>query len=210
MRKSVPGAKKKLSVRDEVEELLNRNVNDEENVPMIHHGVVSPYGGVGQPSKMTPSCVEEIIERVSNGEIITKICKDPHMPSANAVWRWIRTKPDFSALYYAAKKFATDVMAEEILAIADDGSQDSIVTTDRHGNERVEMNNEFVKRSEIRIKARQWLMERINSGKYNERVMMEQASVKSATPNMNATIKIMLPDNGRPITATLETTAEEV
>lgn len=212
MRKSIAGEKKKNSVREEIEELLNKNTEEnKKNLPVMNHGVM-PRMGIdrgGSPCKMTPSCIAEIIERVSMGETIGRICKDTHMPAAPTVWNWVRNIPEFSQMYYEAKKFQTDVFAEEILSIADDGSSDVSISYDKYGNEKIEVNTEIVKRSEIRIKARQWLMERVNSAKYNERVMMEQASVTKNMPNMNATIKIMLPDNGRPITATFETTTEE-
>lgn len=206
-RKSKP---KKLSVRAEVERLLNKNVEDhEKNIPMIHHGGV--YTG-GMPSKMTPSCIEEIIDRVSFGELIKNIAKDPHMPAEGTIWKWIRDNQAFAEKYYKAKEFATNILGEDILSIADDGSRDVSVKFNKNGEAYTEVNQEIVKRSEIMIKARQWLMERLNSNKWNERVMSEQAgaAAKSAPSNLNATIKIMLPDNGRPITATLETTAEEV
>lgn len=202
---------KKPSVREEVERLLNKNLEDhEKNLPMIHHGVI-PSNGI-RPSRMTPSCLDEIIDRVSFGEIIRNISKDEHMPGYSTIWGWIRDNEAFAERYYKAKAFATNVMGEDILSIADDGSNDVHTVYDKYGNPQKEVNQEIVKRSEIRIKARQWLMERMNSTKWNERVMAGEAgaSAKSVPSNLNATIKIMLPDNGRPITATLETTAEEV
>lgn len=216
-RKSIPGEVKvdrKMSYREAIEEsrdeyyeLIEKNREEfpERKMGTLPMPVAKGNGGMGFfPSKMTPQCVEEIIERVARGESMTSITKDSHMPSIGTVWNWVRKNEDFARLYHEAKKIQMDMYAEQIINIADDSVGDIRMAYDKFGNKIPEVNFEAVKRSELRVKARQWLMERLSSKKYNERVLAEESGAASQSSKMNATIKIMLPDNGRPITFDVE------
>ena len=153
---------------------------------------------------MTESCVKEILERICRGETIDRICKDEHMPHRSTVWKWVRYDPDFAELYFEAKKFQLDAFAEQIITIADESVHDIRMAYDRQGNPIPEINFEAVKRSELRVKTRQWLMERLMPKKYGDKVQHDPNGGNNQP--INAVIQIMLPDNGRPI----DTSAVEV
>lgn len=42
----------------------------------------------GRPSLYTPEIVEEICDRLSQGEPLEQICRDDHMPASRTVWAW--------------------------------------------------------------------------------------------------------------------------
>jgi hypothetical protein len=76
----------------------------------------------------------------------------------------------FSDQYARALDARTDAMAEEILEIADDDSEDA-VTDPETGATR--LNAEFVARSRIRVDTRKWLMARMAPKKYGDKVQQE-------------------------------------
>jgi hypothetical protein len=44
----------------------------------------------------SPTAANEIVARVSEGEMLTLICADPHLPSLRTVIRWREDNPDFA------------------------------------------------------------------------------------------------------------------
>jgi hypothetical protein len=43
-----------------------------------------------------PAAANEIVARVSEGEMLTLICADPHLPSLRTVMRWRESEPEFA------------------------------------------------------------------------------------------------------------------
>ena len=155
----------------------------------------------GGLTKKTEPILEEIFSRIAKGETLTHICKEAEMPSTTLFMQWIQYDDDIRERYYRAKEVQAEYFSEEILDIADDSTSDIMQGFDRKGKPIPMVNYENVKRSELRIKARQWLMERIRSGRFNEKVLVAQQEAQNPSmPNLSgATIQIVLPDNGRKV-----------
>lgn len=155
----------------------------------------------GGLTKKTEPILEEIFSRIAKGETLTHICKEESMPSTTIFMQWIQYDDDIRERYYRAKEVQAEYFSEEILDIADDSVSDIMQGFDRKGKPIPMVNYENVKRSELRIKARQWLMERIRSSRFNEKVLVaKQEAQNPAIPNLSgATIQIVLPDNGRKV-----------
>lgn len=79
---------------------------------------------MGRPSAKTPQVVEEIINRLANGEALARICRDEHMPHFSTVWRWEDDDPEFRKLSLRAREHGTHYMADDCLRIADDEDLD--------------------------------------------------------------------------------------
>lgn len=62
---------------------------------------------------------EEICEVVAAGGDIATYCKGEGTPAARSVFRWLATKPEFMALYQAARIIQGDAYADECVSIAD-------------------------------------------------------------------------------------------
>ena len=78
----------------------------------------------GRPSGYNETIAAEIVERLSNGEPLKKMCKDEHMPHYTTVLKWQRAHPEFSDLTARAKAEGTHALADECLDIADDKTID--------------------------------------------------------------------------------------
>jgi hypothetical protein len=103
----------------------------------------------GRPSAYSPELAEAVCERIVRGESVRAIGRDPAMPAASTLWLWLRRRPDFAAMYAWAKAVQMDLLAEEIIAIADGGGD--------------------VRHLRLRIDARKWLMARLAPKRYGRR-----------------------------------------
>jgi len=123
-----------------------------------------------RPTIYSEEMVTEICSRVAKGRSIRTICKDEDMPDVTTVFDWIRAKPAFSQRYTEARVEAADAMAEEILDICDDGSNDWMTANVGADNEKVTLNGEHVQRSRLRVDTRKWLMSKLQPKKYGEKL----------------------------------------
>jgi hypothetical protein len=123
---------------------------------------------VGRPSAYTPAVASAICEALADGMSLRKLCAQPAMPSMTTVMRWLadEAKQEFRLHYAHAREAQADLLASEILEIADDSSGDII--TDKDGNTRVD--REFVARARLRVDARKWLAGKLAPKKYGDRI----------------------------------------
>ncbi|MFT5766640.1 MAG: hypothetical protein ACI9DH_000457 [Halioglobus sp.] len=88
------------------------------------------------------------------------------MPSLTTVMRWLADETKQEFLLHYAREAQADLLAAEILEIADDSSGDTI--TDKDGRTRV--NDEFIARARLRVDSRKWLASKLVPKKYGNRI----------------------------------------
>lgn len=129
----------------------------------------------GHVSSYTPSIARAICDRLARGgaqNSLRAICRTTGMPPESTVRQWVVDNVDgFATHYVRARDLALDVMAEEIVEIADDGSNDR--STDEEGNTTV--NHDVVNRSKLRVDARKWLVSKLAPKKYGDRLDLNVA-----------------------------------
>ena len=72
----------------------------------------------GSGSKYTQALADDICERLSSGEPLRSICRDPKIPHWNSVYRWMEEDATFSVRIAHARDIGHDAIAEEALQIA--------------------------------------------------------------------------------------------
>lgn len=124
---------------------------------------------VGRQSGFTQAHADAICDRLISGESLRTICADETMPSASAVFKWLRDRPDFAQQYARAREAQADAFVEDILEIADNGLNDWM---ERRGDEDAGWvaNGEHMQRSRLRVDARKWLMSKMAPKKYGEKL----------------------------------------
>jgi len=132
---------------------------------------------IGRPSVMTEAVRLEICARLSGGENLTHICKDPKMPNRATVTNYL-ARPGaensvFVERYAIARERCLDVYADEILAISDDGTTDYIIKTGRNGREYEAVDQEHIQRSRLRVDSRKWLLSKLRPNEYGDKVITE-------------------------------------
>jgi len=123
----------------------------------------------GRPSDFSQDIADVICERIANGESVRQICSDPEMPCMTSVFNWLRKHEDFVKQYARAKEAQVEALGEDLLDIADDGTNDWM--TRKFGDQEVEVvNNEAIQRSKLRVDTRKWLMSKLAPKKYGDKL----------------------------------------
>ena len=94
---------------------------------------------------------------IASGYSLRKIETVEGMPTKTTILRWLFEESKFRASfrdqYARARQVQAECMADELIDIADDSSEDEIFTDDG----RRLLNKEFVQRSKLRVETRQWV-----------------------------------------------------
>lgn len=126
----------------------------------------------GRPSIYTKEIVKEICERIASGESTRSICKDDHMPFLSTIYRWLLNPEhkSFCEQYEIACNIRADHMFEELLEIADDGTNDFVEKEYQNGHMSIEIQPEAIGRSRLRVDTRKWYLSKVMPKKYGEKL----------------------------------------
>lgn len=128
----------------------------------------------GRPTLYTPELADVICERLANGESMRSVSRDPDMPASATLFKWLRVHPEFAEQYARAKQESADALVDEILDIADDGTNDWMERLDRDGQPiGWQLNGEHVQRSRVRIDSRKWIASKLKPKKYGDRIEVD-------------------------------------
>lgn len=114
--------------------------------------------GAGRPTTYTPEIALEICSRLAQGEPLTRMCRDAHMPHVDTVYRWMMVHPEFSEQYARAREDQADTLADEIIEIADQSQGE---------------NMPGVQAAALRVDARKWVAAKLKPRRYSERHVQE-------------------------------------
>jgi hypothetical protein len=109
-----------------------------------------------------------LCDRLAGGESLRTICAEEGMPNKATVFRWLAAHDDFATIYARAREVQAEVLADELVEIADDGSNDWMEKKFGEETRWVE-NGEVLRRSQLRISTRQWIAERLLPKKYGNK-----------------------------------------
>lgn len=123
----------------------------------------------GRPTDYSEELVASICARISSGESLRSICRDPEMPSAASVFLWLSKYKQFSEQYAKATEERAEALFDEMFEIADDSQNDTYV--DENGNTRT--NSEVVARSRLRVDVRKWALSKMIPKKYGDKIQAE-------------------------------------
>lgn len=109
-------------------------------------------------------------EIATSSKSLRTICKELEI-SVSTVLNWLKdeSKPGFLAQYARAKEEQADFMAEEMIEIADDGTNDTMTIEGKNGPVDVE-DKEWTSRSKLRVETRKWIASKLKPKKYGDKV----------------------------------------
>lgn len=119
-----------------------------------------------------PETADLICERIAEGFTLRQIAKEIGCTSA-AITTWAREDDGFATRYARAMDLRCERMAEEILEISDDGSNDWMEREIAEGVTATVADHEHIQRSKLRVDSRKWLMAKMMPKKYGDRVSAE-------------------------------------
>lgn len=125
---------------------------------------------VGRPSKWNENLANKICLKIStSNKSLRTICKEVNIDVA-VVLKYLNQDEKFLAQYTRAKEEQADFLAEEMLEIADDSSNDTTKIYDKAGNEIEVENREWVNRSRLRVETRKWIASKLKPKKYSDKI----------------------------------------
>ena len=122
---------------------------------------------MGRPSSYNESIAGEILQRLSLGEPLTKICRDAHMPNPDTVFNWERIIEGFSEKVTRARESSADHYSHEIIEIADE-SPTMTISGDEWTKECIDPAG--IQRNKLRIDTRLKLMQMLKRKTYGDKL----------------------------------------
>lgn len=150
---------------------------------------------MGRPSSFTQEIADEICAWISSNSLGLRHLPD-HLPHRDTVMEWAKKNKDFADQYARAMSDRADFMAEEILDIVDDGSND-LMTIVKGDNIYEQENKELTSRSKMRYEARRWLMGKLQPKKYGDKIEVEGLPTNEASAEALALIAERLNNNSK-------------
>jgi hypothetical protein len=138
---------------------------------------------MGRPTIFTQELADRICEAVATSSFgLGKLCTiHDWFPTKETVYAWRYQKADFSYQYNKAKLAQAELMAEEIVEIADDGKNDWMESlSDEEKGMGWRLNGEHSARSRLRIDTRKWLASKLLPRTYGPLVEAEKKTVSDS------------------------------
>ena len=108
--------------------------------------------------------VSEILSRLAEGQSMVRICKDPAMPAYGTVMAWIAKDETLQERYARAKFDGLEVLADELLEIADEDVERTPMGTYDSG---------AVNKQRLQVDTRKWLLSKLAPKKYGDKLQTE-------------------------------------
>ncbi|WP_420971514.1 hypothetical protein [Bradyrhizobium sp. B120] len=118
----------------------------------------------GRPA-FTEEIFQQILDRMTEGEGLSEICRDPELPSKTTFLRWVEKDTGRQRAYQGAREALMDHYAEEIRHIAWNDSEDTIK---REGKPDL-CNHEWINRSRLKVDTLKFLMAKLHPKRYGDK-----------------------------------------
>ncbi len=116
---------------------------------------------MGRKTSFSESRARIVLEHIKNGGSLRSLKE----VEPRSVFRWLEVNEKFRQQYARACEIRADAWLEEIIQIADDGSNDTYL--DEEGNPRTD--HDVINRSKLRVDARKWAMSKAQPKKYGDK-----------------------------------------
>jgi hypothetical protein len=143
---------------------------DEEALKRINSSVPVVLDPPRKTVFKTVELTTEICFAIANGANPSRMCADNmRMPSYTTLYAWLAIDPAFKAMWDTAMVLRSERLVDEILEIADDGSNDYDYV-DSTGVAHV--NGENIARAKLRVDTRKWLASKLLPKKYGDKTIL--------------------------------------
>lgn len=131
---------------------------------------------IGRPSKYSNSLAKEICRAIATStQSLKKICQSNGFPCTDTIYAWCFDYPEFSVMYDQAKRLQAARLAEEVIEIADDDSNDLL-----QNEKGFSPNGAKVQRDRLKVDARKWIACKLLPKVYGEKPKEEESNFTDA------------------------------
>lgn len=120
---------------------------------------------MGRPTDYNEELAAHICSEVASGRSLRSICREDDMPAMSSVFLWLSRHPTFSEQYAKSQVDRATALAEEILEISDDASNDLLIQEGKGAP-----NSVSVARDKLKVDTRKWLLSRMDPKRYGDKV----------------------------------------
>ncbi|MBA4220177.1 MAG: terminase small subunit protein [Methylobacterium sp.] len=148
---------------------------------------------MARQSEFTQAVADLICERIADGHSLRSICADEGMPATSTVFKWLNENKPFSDQYARAREAQADALFDEILEIADDGTNDWMERKNDEGeNIGWRENGEALRRSALRVEARKWMAGKLQPKKYSDKHQVELSGADGGPVQVEAIRRVIV------------------
>lgn len=141
-----------------------------------------------EPVRFSKELAERICADLASGMTLRAVCRQSNMPTQSTVLGWVEEdRCGFAVQYARARERGYAVMAEEIIEIADDGTNDYVVRAKEDGTD-VLVDHDHIARSRLRVDTRKWLLSKALPKVYGEKQQITGANDEPLFPAMSVVI----------------------
>jgi len=139
----------------------------------------------GRPTIHTHDLADTICERLACGESMRSISRDPKMPASATMFRWIRdNRGGFREQYEIAKEESADALIEDMLDIADNEAEQTVVGDDGFTEVKA-VTQVGVSHARLRVDVRKWAASKLKPKKYGDKIQAEHSGGVGITFNLD-------------------------
>ncbi|MBK7001039.1 MAG: terminase small subunit protein [Rhodoferax sp.] len=120
----------------------------------------------GRPTLYSEALADDICTRIMQGRSLRKATAELGIDES-VVYDWLKRHQSFTKQYACAREWQADVLAEEIVSIADE-----LVIEARYQGEdiKLDVSSTAVQRNRLRVDARKWYASKLAPKKYGDKL----------------------------------------
>lgn len=127
---------------------------------------------LGRPKTYSPELGAKICERIANGDSLRSICKEEGFPSKSTVLKWIfkDQNKEFSDQYDKAREIQAQLLADEIVEIADTPKLGIIQKLDASGAIIETKQEDMLGHRRLQVDSRKWYLSKVLPKIYGDKM----------------------------------------
>lgn len=143
---------------------------------------------VGRPSKYSEALADKICLRIMmSTEGLHSICKDDGMPCPATAFNWLNEHKEFLDKYARAKEIQAELLADEIISIADTTIEGTKTKVTDRGTEII--TGDMIEHRRLQVDARKWKASKLYPKRFGDKL-----DVTSKDGAIGKTSQIILPN----------------
>lgn len=136
---------------------------------------------MARPTDYSLELASAICAEIVDGMSLRSICRRDDMPAISSVMLWLVKHAEFSEQYAHAREAQADTLADELLEICDDATNDWMEKRDKEGKPcGIQADQEHINRSRLRVDTRKWIASKLKPKKYGDRLALDSTVKHSA------------------------------
>jgi hypothetical protein len=126
---------------------------------------------MARSSEFTQEAADRICEEIVQGKSLRQLCAADDMPAVSTIFKWMADFPAFSEQYARAKDEQAELLADEIISIADSEGDPQ--------------------KARVKIDARKWVASKLKPKKYGDKTQLEHSGPDGGAIKASLTVEFV-------------------